>query len=777
MICLFSIALISFMILVVREDLKSESSAAEKEALDKIEEVNNGGIVLSAESGFYEADILLTVSLKKPGHILYTLNGSEPEENDDNTYLYEEAIALTAGEEETVNVLKYKAVYEDGTQSETYTNTYFLGKNIDKRYDTLVMSLTAEEEELYGYESGIFVEGKLRADWLSEHPNEEITYDTPANYNVRGRESERDVHIEIFEQDGSRIISQDGGIRISGNFTRQSEQKSFKLYARSEYDEENKFRFAFFHDLFSEADGSVVGKYKTLKIRNTGNDRSEGFIRDELGMTLVKEAGFPDTQSVRPLSVYINGVYQGLYWMHSTYDQEYFEEKYGEYEGEMVVIGDGETDMQGSSNALEEKYTEEYTELYNKYSTEDLTQDAIFEELNRYIDTQNYLQYFAVEVYLANRDWPYNNLKAYRYASEDEAYEPDSVFDGRYRYLLFDVDTTMGLGSVRDTLNESQSFDTLVMLWERNYAPLFTALMERTDCRKYFASYICDLMNGAFSPENVSEVLDELNDLRANEMQQYIEESVLNSNLLEISETYVDMQMDCIKAWAEVTPEHLLEGMRQLWDMGDSYSLHVSILPGDGIKINTLEVTEPEFTGVYLTGCDTVLTAIVPEGRTFSYWEVNGESYMEEELLIDEGMLIDGSIYATLYTEDADKGLIISEVKANGKADYIVLTNVSEKEIDTRGYFLMDKENISHMNYLGEKILGPGESLLIGCRNYAGEDSFMNVNFNLKKGEEVILGHSGSGIKEKITVPGLSIEDGVYRKNLTTGKWQEERGQ
>lgn len=65
---------------------------------------------------------------------------------------------------------------------------------------------------------------------------------------------------------------------------------------------------------------------------------------------------------------------------------------------------------------------------------------------------------------------------------------------------------------------------------------------------------------------------------------------------------------------------------------------------------------------------------------------------------------------------------------------------------------------------------------MIGCKNYAGEDSFMNVNFNLKKGEEVILGCSGGGVQEKIKIPSLGMTDGVYRKNLTSGKWQEERG-
>lgn len=735
------------------------------------------GFHILTDSGFYEEDIWIEAELEKEGKIFYTSDGSVPgREEGGSTCLYKEPVFLEAGDEEAVEVYRFFAVYDDGTESEVVTNTYFIGKNIKDRYDTMIISLAAKDDDLYGYENGIFVEGKLRADWEAEHPGEEAAFDAPANYNVRGRESERNVHIEIFEENGKRVIAQNGGIRISGNFTRQSEQKSFKLYARKEYDEEeNRFCFPLFEDMRSVQGGNVIDQYKSVKIRNTGNDRSEGFIRDELGMRLASEAGFADTQSVRPVSVYINGVYQGLYWMHSAYDEEYFEEKYGKYDGEMVVIGSSEMNMSGGDE-IESFYAGEYNEIYAKYSALDLTEDAVCRELNEAIDIENYLQYYALEIYMANQDWPFNNIQAYRYvAAPGGGYQEGSVFDGRYRYLLYDVDTTMGLGSIRESLNPEQSFETLVSLEERGYAPLFTALMEREDCREYFAGYMCNLLNGAYSAENVANVLEDMHQSRKNEMLEYIEESIRNPDLPEIGEPYLEMQMDCIRAWAETAPESMLEGMRQKWQLGEAYTLYLLLPEGEGARINGMTVTEPEFAGRYLSGCDTWLAPVLPEGRKFAYWEMNGELYAEEEIRIEEGMIIDGALYVTLYSEESDAGLELSEIKAKGKGDYIVLTNTSREELSTWGYYLMDKEKTSHMNYLEEMVLAPGESIRVGCKNYDGTDVLMKVNFNLKKGKEVMLAYAGNGIKERVAIPDLGMEQGIYKKNRITGIWREER--
>lgn len=770
--CLAGIMILTLLFLVQREGGGTAGETGRGSMPEEWPELH-----VLTNSGFYEEDIWIEVELEKEGKVFYTSDGSMPgREEGGSTHLYREPVFLATQEEESVEVYRFIAVYEDGTESEVITNTYFMGKDIENRYDTMIISLAAENDDLYGYENGIFVEGKLRADWEAEHPGEEAAFDAPANYNVRGRESERNVHIEIFEADGKRVAAQNGGIRISGNFTRQSEQKSFKLYARKEYDEvQNRFCFPLFEDMRSLQGGNVVDQYKSIKIRNTGNDRSEGFIRDELGMRLASEAGFADTQSVRPVSVYINGVYQGLYWMHSTYDEEYFEEKYGKYNGEMVVIGSSEMNMSGGDE-MENLYAGEYNEMYSKYSASDLTDDEICRELNDVIDVENYLQYYALEIYMANRDWPYNNIQAYRYvAAEGEEYKEDSVFDGRYRYLLYDVDTTMGLGTIRESLNPEQSFETLVLLEERGYAPLFTALMAREDCREYFAAYICNLLNGAYSAENVANVLEDMHQSRKNEMLEYIEESIRNPDLPEIGEPYLEMQMDCIRAWAETAPESMLEGMRQKWQLGEVYTLYMLLPDGEGARINGMTVTEPEFIGRYLSGCDTWLAPVLPNGREFAYWEINGELYAEEEIRIEEGMVIDGALYVTLYSEESGAGLELSEIKAKGKDDYIVLTNTSHEEVNTWGYYLMDKEKASHMNYLKEVVLAPGESIRIGCKNYDGDDALMKVNFNLKNGKEVMLAYAGTGIKERVELPDLGMEQGVYRKDKITGIWQEER--
>lgn len=779
-IFLLTVIIIFLLTFFIRSDkgiqypLKNDQTAEEQVSGGR----NSEEIEISVPSGFYDEDIQISAALQKEGAVLYTKDGSCPaSEKGGSTYIYESPISLSAKKDESVEVYRFKAVFADGTESDVITNTYFMGKDIRNRYDTMIISLAAENDDLYGEERGIFVEGKLRADWLKEHPEEEVPYDAPANYNIRGRESERNVHIEIFEEDGSRVISQNGGIRISGNFTRQSEQKSFKLIARKGYDEQNRFRYPVFEDMRTFYDGAIISKYKSLKIRNTGNDRSEGFIRDELGLTLAKQAGFQDVQSVRPVCVYINGVYKGLYWIHSTYDEEYFEEKYGDYTGQMIVIGSGETHMnEDSGDETADQYAAEYNEIYEKYSALDMTDDKVYEELKRYIDVENYLQYYALEIYMANRDWPYNNIQAYRYvAADEEEYSDNSVFDGRYRYLLYDVDTTMGLGYIREGLSPDQSFETFTTIEEGNYAPLFTALLKREDCRNYFVSYICDLINSAYSTENVVKVLSDMHRLRENEMLRYIEESINNPELPEIGDIYLEMQMDCIRAWAETAPDSMLEGMSRKWQLGDIYTINLYLSGEEGARINGVTVTEPRFTGRYFTGCDTRITPVIPLGKEFAYWEINGEVYLEEELLVDAGMLIGGELNVSLFYTEEGAGLELSEVKAKGKEDYIILTNTSSEDVNTRGYYLMDSEKNSHMNYLEETVLSPGESILIGCRNYDGADAFMIVNFNIKKGEEVILSYGESGIIEKVQIPDLGTEEGVYRKDRLTGEWREER--
>jgi hypothetical protein len=233
-------------------------------------------ITFSKQDYFYTEDIAVEINSNGPGRIYYSLDGSDP---DESQILYTEAIKLSAGKNLEATCIKAKGYYEDGTVSDTIVHTYFTGKEVKERFDTLVFSVTTDPYNLYDYEYGIFIEGKLRDDYVKEHPQVTIEPDDPANYNMRGKDSEREVYLEILEPDGTKITEQNAGIRTYGGWSRAREQKSIKLYARKEYDNENnKFRYEFFPwKTSADGDRNSLDSFKQLVLRNCGNDNGFAF--------------------------------------------------------------------------------------------------------------------------------------------------------------------------------------------------------------------------------------------------------------------------------------------------------------------------------------------------------------------------------------------------------------------------------------------------------------------------------------------------------------------
>ena len=95
-------------------------------------------------------------------------------------------------------------------------------------FTTLIFSITSDPYNLYDYEYGILIPGKLRDDFIKENPNKHIDPPDPANFNIRGRESEREAYLEILEPDGHVVASQKAGIRVYGGWSRANLQKSIK---------------------------------------------------------------------------------------------------------------------------------------------------------------------------------------------------------------------------------------------------------------------------------------------------------------------------------------------------------------------------------------------------------------------------------------------------------------------------------------------------------------------------------------------------------------------
>src|SRR5699024_4232371 len=262
---------------------------------------------ISKASGFYEENFEVAITHSNPDvTILYTLDGSEPtlDNLSGKVWHYKKDYPLFPGEdfgdlfqdtirtfeytgpiqmenrttEETVlkdvyatvlrynvqangelfkgNILRARAYDADLDEySETVSANYFITPEGQNRYSIPVLALSVDNDKFYGYEEGIGVPGVLFDEWRTDNPNAPMDGFAPANYQVRGSETEQHIHFNYFEN-GEEILNHDAGLRINGGYTRSYPNKSLRLYAKSGYGKKN-----FKHNI---VDGYDVNKFKRL---------------------------------------------------------------------------------------------------------------------------------------------------------------------------------------------------------------------------------------------------------------------------------------------------------------------------------------------------------------------------------------------------------------------------------------------------------------------------------------------------------------------------------
>lgn len=745
------------------------SSDSKEPNVEEANQTNNQGIAFVQQDYFYKDTVYLELVSDRPCDIYYTMDGSEP---DKSKSLYQDKIELKSGSQVKVYSIKAKGYFSDDSETDTIVHTYFVGRNVHRRFSTLIFSITSDPYNLYDYEYGILIPGKLRDDFIKANPHKHIDPPDPANFNMRGRESEREAYLEILEADGNVVASQKAGIRVYGGWSRANQQKSLKIFARKAYDQvNNKIRYEFFPDKTSASgDGTTIGAFKRLVLRNTGNDNGFGFIRDELFQTLAGQAGFRDYQAVRPAALFINGDYRGHLWLHEVYCDEYFEQHYGEYAGTFEILEGGETFKKLDDDGVNEYAIEDYEEAYS-YTYEDLRNDAVYNKLREVIDVENYLDYYALQIYIGNEDWPHNNYKVYRYyAAEGEEYR-EAPFDGKWRYLLHDLDYSFGIygtGPWEDNLRKYVSKPGEV----NRESPLFSQLLLREDCKEYFIKRTLDLINGAFSSDNLNKVLDKMNEERLNEQLRMYDKGLIADW---VKPSHLSDQIKRIKEYGADRVSYTLGKYRDYFEMGDIFSLNVRPAKGTGVRINNIEVYS-EFDGRYYSRYDTVITAIVPAGKEFSHWIVNNENVNGLELTVNSSHIKDGKVEITFKYKDKAENpkAIISKICSDGDGDYIMLYNPYKEDISLHGYSITDDLNEPGKLILPGRQLRAGHSLkILGERNREATSAGMiRAGFNLKDGETVALYFRGELI-DQVEIPDLK-KGNIYVRNMVTMKFSEK---
>ena len=512
-------------------------------------ERTNGEVYFSKVNHFISGDTAIEIRTDsvKEGFITYTLDGTEPKKYSE---LYKNPIQLEAGAEDAPNcyTIKAKAWYEDGTESESYVQTYFVAEKVAERYSTYILSVNGEPGELTEGPDGILYK---------------------ENAQNRGRDYERKVHLELISSDGETVFTQYGGIRAHGGDSRKHAIKPFKIYARKEYQNgKGSFIFDGFGTL--TLDGSaVVEKYDKMILRDGGDDYQQSGLREELVHRLAREAGFAAYEEVVPVVVYMNGKYYGFFWMHEAYCDKYFQQRNGKSDGEYVVLEGSDKQKWGANDEIERQAEAEYNSMYSRYSAADLTDEATYEALNTLIDVENYLDYMSYNIYIGNNDWPYNNYRCFRYYAEDGVYG-NGEQDGRWRYLLHDADVAFSCYYASSATAFAERENLYEVIADEDggcYSPLLAALLKREDCRQYFLDRMDFYMEEAVTPEQVNIMLDELMTACDGEIPyyyQYLEELKKTESTIWTSLGHREKSIATIRLFAELRPEYMRKQLAEL---------------------------------------------------------------------------------------------------------------------------------------------------------------------------------------------------------------------
>lgn len=706
-------------------------------------------ITFSHPAAFYSENISVELSAKEGAEIYFTLDGSDPVAGQSSRYLG--AIDINAGTDVTAVTIKALAV-ADGEQSKIFTRSYVMGQDVNERFseDTLVFVLSSDPYNLYDYEYGICVPGKIYDDYVAEHKGEEIPYNAPGNYYMSGREAERPMYVEVFESGGENVISQPAGVRVVGGYSRVVNQKSFKLIARKSYGtEEGKFHYSFFPDAVDES-GMPITEYDRIVLRNGANDREFAGVRDELTQTLAREFGYPVTQHTVPAAIFLNGEYYGYSWLHENYNEDYLATQFGGSKEQYEIVSNTENPQEGSERALAD-----YAEVMQLLE-QDMTDDKVFDRFCELVDIDNLMQYYSIQIFISNKDWPGNNYKAYRYYPADGEEITSEHMDGKWRYMLFDVE--YGWGLYGDGPNLNTLSDLLSGKHMSGKSRMLESLLQRKDMQQKLANTLCDLMGSTFETDYILETLEELIEISD-------PEQMYSLRLGRVSDwanewTFADSR-EQIREFAKRRKRRVLIDLAYNFALDKEY-YDISLTGAFGAEayLNMQRTCGGVVSGSYFTEYGVPIRAEVFGEYDFVAWEINGKQYTDMEMVVTAEMCVDGKVSVKLITEKKQlhgEPLRVSQICTDKKAGWIRLSNPNAESVSTKGLYLSDSLDELSMWEIPDVKIEAGGKLLIVAKNNKTESALMQLqmSFSLKEGETLFLSDKSGNIIAQVPVPDI----------------------
>ncbi len=618
----------------------------------------------SSVSGIYELGFALSLSHPDPEvTILYTLDGSEPDASrlSGQTYSYKNqypefgpgpigeiltesfttlayentlTIADRSAEPNKISmistslhenppyylpqsplvkatVVRAKAVKPGLQDSKIITHTYLVGAAAN--FTLPVASISINENEFFDFQEGIGVAGQIFEQWRAANPDLPGLFGE-TNFSQSGDDWEIKGNFNYFVNQ-SQVLNQDIGIRINGGFSRNFPNKSLRLYARSEYGASN-FNYPFFGSDYQS------DNFKRIVMRNAGNDNMGSYLRDAFIQRSVSHLNF-SIQPYQPSILFLNGEYWGILNFRERYDKTYFSRIYGVPENELDFL-------EYNGYLVQEGDYEHYANMINYLQSANLSESSSFEYIKTQMDVENYADFFIANIYANNIDWPHNNVEFWR--KRTASYQPDAPYgqDGRWRWVLKDTDFGFGNSQLPNPAEHNTlAFATSIGGSEVSNPEWSTFLMrkllENTTYRNYFINRFADLINTAYRPQRLGEILDVMKTQLAPEIAMH------GQRWNAISSQSWEASTQSIMEFANQRPANQRLHIEQKFNIQGQLMATLNVAPANLglIEINTIAISEQTpgvdenpypWQGIYFNSIPMTIRAVALPGFVFSHW-------------------------------------------------------------------------------------------------------------------------------------------------------------
>ena len=515
--------------------------------------------------------------------IRYTLDGSEPTKN---SQLYQSQLSFN-----TNKIVRAKLFCDGKLSPRSTTHSYlFHGRDI-----TLpVISINTDNRYFNDSKIGIYSDNKAS--------------DGKKNYEHNWR---RPMNIEFFMKDmNASTLNQLIEARVCGGATRGAARKSMAIYANKRFGEK-RFNYEFFPD---QKPG--LKDFKSLMLRNAGNDFDYLYMRDAIIQRNVGSHLDIDWQAWQPAIVYINGQYRGMLNIRERSNEDNIYTNYNGLE---------DLDMFENWGELKEGTWDNYNAFKVFYNEHGHT----MAEFEQWMDCMEFLNLMAANLYYNNVDFPGNNIVMWRPTAEG----------GRWRWIMKDTDYTMGLYS-----QCAANYKILEWLYNPNYdsglnwgangydsTRLFRRLMEDADFNREFIDHCAIYMGDFLNEKGTRAVWDPMYNMIKTEY-------TYHRNLINQWWPNYNDELRNARNWLSQRTNHFYQQLADYYKLGTPTPLVINKDASEEVKtyVNGIDIKEGYFDGKFFEGRKLTVEGKAGEGREVKGWKVMKDGSTTQ---------VDGSIY------------------------------------------------------------------------------------------------------------------------------------